>query len=107
MFVSQVMTTRVAFLISFTVLFFIFTGFAPRAFSQPLPIGVPVTTVDSCLQKWDVKSCAAEEGDSACYGAKFWDLNGHMLYHIDSTKRLIKVDWLTYLPVSKLEVDSI
>jgi hypothetical protein len=101
------MTTRVAFLISFAIFFFLLAGLAPRVSAQPLPIGIPVASLDSCLSRWDVKACPAEEGDSACFGAKFWDLNGHMLYHVDSTKRLIKVDWLTYLPVAKPEVDSI
>ncbi len=30
-----------------------------------------------------------------------------MLYHMDTTQRLTKVDWLTYMPVAKPRVDSI
>lgn len=96
---------RTAFLIFFAVL----SLCAMRsAEAQPLPIGVPVNHVDSCLSVWSAKPpTPAEQGDSACYGVKFWDLDGHLLYHIDTAKRLIKVDWLTYMPIGQTQMDSI
>jgi hypothetical protein len=100
---------HIAFLIFGAVLFCCVELLAPsQASAQPLPIGVHVAHVDSCLEVWSAKPpTAAEQGDSACCGVKFWDLDGHLLYLIDTAKRLIKVDWLTYMPVGQPQVDSI
>jgi hypothetical protein len=100
---------HVAVLIIGSVFFFCAELLAPaHVTAQPLPIGVHVNHVDSCLEMWSAKApTPAEQGDSACLGVKFWDLDGHLLYHIDTAKRLIKVDWLTYMPVGQPQVDSI
>jgi hypothetical protein len=92
-------------------LFFAFASIvllsAASLHAQPLPIGASATVVDSCLHHWDTKPHPADHGDSSCFGVKFWDLDGHMDYHIDTTQKLTKVDWLTYMPVAKPRVDSI
>jgi hypothetical protein len=80
----------------------------PRADAQPLTIGVHAAVVDSCLSKWPVVPSGAESGDSVCLGATFWDIEGHLLYHIDSAEHtLTKVDWSAYLPVPRPRADSI
>src|SRR6266540_5590266 len=96
---------RAAFPIISAVLLLLVTQ---ASVAQPLPIGVPSSHVDSCLNLWSTKPpTLAAQGDSACFGVKFWDLDGHLLYHIDTTQRLIKVDWLTYMPVAQPRVDII
>jgi hypothetical protein len=81
---------------------------AASAISQPLTIGAKVTTVDSCLAKWPVQASTSDPGDSVCLGAKFWDLEGHLQFHIDSAEhKLTKVDWSTYMPVERPHVENI
>jgi len=80
---------------------------SPKLAAQPLTIGAKVPTVDSCLAQWSVLPNPPDPGDSVCLGAKFWDLEGHLLFHIDTEKRLTKVDWSTYMPVARPEADSI
>ncbi len=76
--------------------------------AQPLTIGARVQNVDSCLSKWTVVASSSEPGDSVCLGAKFWDLEGHLLYHIDTTDhKLTKVDWSAYMPIPRPQVDGI
>ncbi|HEY3873896.1 MAG TPA: hypothetical protein VGM92_00335 [Candidatus Kapabacteria bacterium] len=76
--------------------------------AQPLKIGVTGKSVDSCLSKWKVVPSDMESGDSVCLGATFWDLEGHLLFHIDSVEHtLTKVDWSTYMPVGRTEADTI
>ncbi len=78
------------------------------ASAQMLPIGARETTVDSCLSKWPVVPGDIESGDSVCLGAKLWDIEGHMLFHIDSSEhKLTKVDWLSYLPIPLTRADTI
>ncbi|MDP4200555.1 MAG: hypothetical protein Q8922_08045 [Bacteroidota bacterium] len=91
---------------SFFIAAIILAG-AAQLRAQPLAIGAPATSVDSCLEHWDAKPLPADHGDSSCLGVRFWDLDGHMVYHIDTSQRLTKVDWLTYMPVEKFRVDSI
>lgn len=76
--------------------------------AQPLTIGARVTTVDSCLAKWSVQPSSSDPGDSVCLGAKFWDIEGHLQFHIDSAEhKLTKVDWSCYMPVERPHVETI
>lgn len=76
--------------------------------AQPLPIGIKAEIVDSCLQDWGAKPQPSEQGDSSCLGVKFWNIDGHMVYHMDTTtQRLTKVDWLTYTTIGRSHIDSI
>ena len=80
---------------------------AAPVWSQPLKIGSKVTVVDSILSKWKVDA-STELGDSVCLGARFWDLEGKLQFHIDTAERkLIKVDWCAYLPVERPQVEGI
>ncbi len=77
-------------------------------YAQPLTIGTPVSRVDSCLAKWKIEPSDANASDSVCLGAKFWDLDGHLLFHIDSAEHtLTKVDWSAYMPISRPHAESI
>ena len=41
-------------------------------------------------------------------GATFWQLEGHLSFHIDTAeKKLTKLDWSTYLPVERPRVEGI
>jgi len=81
---------------------------AGAAIAQPLTIGAKVPSVDSCLARWSVVANPPDPGDSVCLGATFWDLEGHLLFHIDTAEhKLTKVDWSTYMPVERVHADTI
>jgi hypothetical protein len=81
---------------------------ASSGHAQLLPIGAREATVDSCLSPLPVVPSDDGSGDSLCLGAKLWDTEGHMLFHIDSTEHtLTKVDWSAYMPVARLRADTI
>jgi hypothetical protein len=76
--------------------------------AQPLAIGAPTAVVDSSLAKWTILPSSTDPGDSVCLGAKFWDHEGHLLFHIDSVEhRLTKVDFSTYYPVPRDQVEEV
>jgi hypothetical protein len=79
-----------------------------NANAQLLAIGSREATVDSCLAPLPVVPSDDSSGDSVCLGAKLWDNEGHMLFHIDSAEHtLTKVDWSAYMPVTRTRVDTI
>ncbi len=81
---------------------------ALSAKAQMLPIGAPAKTVDSCLSPLPVVASDDESGDSICLGAKLWNNEGHMLFHIDTADHtLTKVDWSAYMPVPLTRADTI
>ena len=85
-----------------------FVALPYHAIAQPLSIGARVQKVDSTLRNWTVVPSAVDPGDSVCLGAKFWDIEGHLQFHIDTNERkLTKVDWSAYLPVPRPQVDGI
>ncbi len=87
---------------------FAFLAIASVSKAQPLAIGARISTVDSCLSKWRVESSDLSPGDSVCLGARFWDIEGHLLFHIDSSEHtLTKVDWSSYLPIARDSVEDI
>jgi hypothetical protein len=78
------------------------------ALAQPLPIGAHDATVDSCLSKWPIVASDVNASDSVCLGAKFWDLDGHLLFHIDSAEHtLTKMDWSAYMPIGRPRAETI
>ena len=82
--------------------------FVMPAASQPLAIGAKTAVVDSCLAKWTIVPSSSDPGDSVCLGAKLWDLEGHLLFHIDSVEhKLTKVDFSAYMPVTCQHVEEI
>jgi hypothetical protein len=81
---------------------------AISAVAQPLAIGAKTAVVDSFLAKWTVLPSSSDPGDSVCLGAKLWDHEGHLIFHIDSTEHtLTKVDWSSYMPVSRDSVEEV
>lgn len=80
----------------------------PPVAAQPLPIGCRDATVDSCLSKWPIVVSDLDASDSVCLGAKFWDMDGHLLFHIDSVEHtLTKVDWSAYMPIARPHAETI
>ena len=75
--------------------------------AQLLPIGATDASVDSCLSPLPVVSSDVETGDSVCLGAKLYDIEGHLLFHIDSTHTLTKADWSAYMPTPLTRADTI
>lgn len=83
-------------------------AYCAPAHAQLLPIGAHDATVDSCLAQLPVVPSDVESGDSICLGAKLWDIEGHLIFHIDSAEHtLTKFDWSTYMPTSRPRVDTI
>jgi hypothetical protein len=81
---------------------------ASSAVAQLLPIGAHEATVDSCLSPLPVVPSDAESGDSVCLGAKFWDIEGHLLFHFDSVEHTLdKFDWSAYMPIPRTHADTI
>ncbi|HET6402387.1 MAG TPA: hypothetical protein VFH95_13455 [Candidatus Kapabacteria bacterium] len=85
------------------------SAYTPRPLhAQLLPIGSRDATVDSCLSKWPIVASDLDASDSVCLGAKFWDLDGHLLFHIDSVEHtLTKVDWSSYMPIGRPHAETI
>ncbi len=76
--------------------------------AQPLPIGCRDATVDSCLSKWPIVVSDLDASDSVCLGAKLWDIDGHLLLHIDYLEHtLTKVDWSAYMPIARPHAETI
>jgi hypothetical protein len=51
---------------------------------------------------------SSDPGDSVCLGATYWDLEGHLIFHIDSVEHaLTKLDWSTYMPVTRDRAEGI
>ncbi len=76
--------------------------------AQLLRIGAADGSVDSTLSKWKIVPSDNNSSDSVCLGAKCWDLDGHLLFHIDSVEHtLTKVDWSAYMPISRPEAEDI
>lgn len=83
-------------------------SFVRPANAQLLRIGAPDAIVDSSLAKWKIVPSDVNPNDSVCLGAKFWDMDGHLLFHIDSAEHtLTKVDWSAYLPISRPEAEDL
>jgi len=81
---------------------------ASSARAQMLPIGALETTVDSCLSPLPVVPSNVDPGDSLCLGAKVFDIEGHLLFHIDSSDHtLTKFDWSGYMPIPLTRADTI
>ncbi len=81
---------------------------APRAGAQLLKIGASESTVDSTLSKWPIVASNMNSCDSVCLGAKFWDMDGHLLFHLDSVQHtLTKVDWTAYMPISRPRAEDV
>ncbi len=75
---------------------------------QLLPIGAHDATVDSCLAQLPVVPSNVDPGDSLCLGAKVFDIEGHLQFHIDSAEHtLTKFDWSGYLPIPLTRADTI
>lgn len=76
--------------------------------AQPIAIGAKTAVVDSSLAQWTVVPSSTDPGDSVCLGAKLWDLEGHLLFHIDSAEhKLTKLDWSAYMPVTREKVEEV
>jgi len=100
--------TSVRSIFSVVIFFALVSLLAGKGLAQPLTIGAKSIEVDSCLSKWSVTASSSNDGDSVCLGAKFWDLEGHLLFHIDSVEhKLTKVDWTTYMPVPRPTAEEI
>ena len=103
--VKTVIICRSILLIAFVWAFGLMN--ASSAEAQLLPIGASDASVDSCLSPLPVVSSDVETGDSVCLGAKLYDMEGHLLFHIDSTHTLTKADWSAYMPTPLTHADTI
>lgn len=104
--VQNTTLNRLPLFVAFLAAFLCFSAFS--AFAQPPAIGAKTTVVDSSLAKWTILPSSSDPGDSVCLGATFWDLEGHLLFHIDSVEhKLTKLDWSSYMPVTRDKVEEV
>jgi hypothetical protein len=81
---------------------------ASSADAQLIAIGAREAIVDSCLSPLPVVPSDDESGDSLCLGAKFWNIEGHLLFHYDSVEHTLdKFDWSAYMPIPLTRADTI
>lgn len=88
------------------IAFALFVGSSAHA--QLLRIGARDASVDSALAKWRIVPSDVNSSDSVCLGAKLWDMDGSLLFHIDSVEHtLTKVDWTGDMPISRPRAETI